>query len=205
MPTYKLIYFNGKGRAETIRLAFVAAGIKYDDSRVEKADWAALKPKTPWSSLPVLEVDGKQLGQSMSVARFVAKEGGLYGKNSFEAGLVDSVVDVVTDLREKSITLAFTPDGPAKDAALKDFVEKTLPSILPNLQKLVAANAAKSGFFVGDKITLADIHFYAIIELILPKMPNVLASYPNLKQVFDKVAANPKIAEYLKKRPQTAF
>jgi len=44
MPTYKLTYFNGKGRAETTRLVFAAAGIKYEDKRVEKADWGALKP-----------------------------------------------------------------------------------------------------------------------------------------------------------------
>jgi len=205
MPNYKLVYFNGKGRAETIRLSFAASGIKYDDSRLEKADWPALKPKTPWSSLPVLEVDGKQVGQSMAIARFVAKEGGLYGKNSYEAALIDSVVDVVTDLREKSFTLAFTPDGPAKEAALKDFKEKTLPSILPNLEALATANPAKSGFFVGDKISLADIHLFSISEMLLGKMPNLFASHPHLKQINDKVAANPKIAEYLKKRPQTAF
>jgi glutathione S-transferase len=205
MPNYKLIYFNGRGRAETIRLAFAAAGIKYEDSRLEKTDWPALKPKTPWGSLPVLEVDGKQVGQSMAIARFVAKEGGLYGKNSVEAAVIDSVVDVVTDIREKAIPLAFMPDGPAKDAALKEFVEKTLPSILPNLQNLAAANPARSGFFVGDKISLADLHFYAIIEMLQGKMPNIISTHANLKQVFDKTAANPKVAEYLKKRPQTAF
>jgi len=203
MPNYKLVYFNGKGRAETIRLCLAAAGIKYEDSRLEKENWPALKPKTPWSSLPVLEVDGKPIGQSLAIARYVAKEGGLYGKNAFEAGLIDSVVDVVTDLREKALTLAFTPEGPAKEAALKDFGEKTLPSILPNLQNFAAANRA--GFFVGDKISLADIHFYAIAEMVMTKNPALLANHPNLKQLFDKVAANPKIADYLKKRPQTPF
>jgi len=153
--------------------------------------------------LPLLEVDGKTIGQSMAIARFVAKEGGLYGKNSVEQALIDSVVDVVTDLREKAVPLAFIPDGPAKDAALKEFLEKTLPSIMPNLQNFAAAN--RNGFFVGDKISLADIHFYSIAEMLLPKMPNLLATHPNLKQVFDKVAANPKIAEYIKKRPQTPF
>jgi len=199
----KLVYFNGRGRAETIRLCFAAAGMKYDDCRLDKADWPALKPKTPWTSLPVLEVDGKQIGQSMAIARFVAREGGLYGKNAVEQALVDSVVDVVTDLREKGVSLNFAPDGPAKEAALKEFLDKTLPSTLPNLQNMAAAN--RNGYFVGDKITLADIHFYSIIEMLIGKMPNILASYPNLKQVYDKVGANPKIAEYLKKRPETPF
>ncbi|KAI8482143.1 hypothetical protein Bbelb_401330 [Branchiostoma belcheri] len=46
MPTYKLTYFNGRGRAETIRLLFAAGGIKYEDVRIEGAQWPALKPST---------------------------------------------------------------------------------------------------------------------------------------------------------------
>jgi len=41
---YKLIYFNGKGRAETIRLVLAAAGVNYEDKRIEKEEWPALKP-----------------------------------------------------------------------------------------------------------------------------------------------------------------
>jgi glutathione S-transferase len=45
MPnTYKLIYFNLTGRAETIRLIFAASGVKFQDSRIEQAEWGALKP-----------------------------------------------------------------------------------------------------------------------------------------------------------------
>jgi len=31
-----------------------------------------------------------------------------------EAALIDGVVDVATEIREKGITLFFTPEGPAK-------------------------------------------------------------------------------------------
>jgi glutathione S-transferase len=205
MPNYKLIYFNGRGRAETIRLCFAAAGIKYEDKRVEKADWPALKPTTPWGSMPLLEVDGKVVGQSLAIARLVAREGGLMGKNAVETGQIDAVTDVVTDLREKAFAMHFTPDGPAKDAAVKDFAEKTLPSILPNLEKVAAGNPEKSGFFVGGKLSLADLHFYAVLEAIKPSMPNILAQHANLSKLYDKVGASPKVAEYIKKRPQTPF
>ena len=43
MPSYKLYYFNAKGRAEISRLIFAAAGIKYEDVRVQGADWQKLK------------------------------------------------------------------------------------------------------------------------------------------------------------------
>jgi len=44
MVNYKLTYFNGRGRAEIIRLIFAAADEKYEDVRLEREKWAALKP-----------------------------------------------------------------------------------------------------------------------------------------------------------------
>jgi glutathione S-transferase len=204
MPAYKYIYFNGKGRAETVRLAFAYAGIKYEDKRIAKEEWPALKATTPWGSLPILEVDGKRIGQSITIARFVAREADLVGKNSFEQAQVDSVVDAVTDLREKMVGMNFKPDA-EKAAAVKEFAEVTVPSILPNLEKFAAANKEKPGLFVGSKMTLADIHFYAIIELVYTKILNLLKPYPTLEKIYGNVAAHPKIAAYLKSRPETPF
>ncbi len=44
MPQYKYIYFNIKGRGNLVRLVFAAAGIPYEDVRVDFFEWAALKP-----------------------------------------------------------------------------------------------------------------------------------------------------------------
>jgi len=41
MVNYKLHYFNGRGRAEISRLILAAAGVKFDDNRVE--DWPRTK------------------------------------------------------------------------------------------------------------------------------------------------------------------
>ena len=37
MPSYKLTYFNGRGRAEVSRLIFTVAGAEFTDERV--ANW----------------------------------------------------------------------------------------------------------------------------------------------------------------------
>jgi glutathione S-transferase len=36
---YKLVYFNGRGKAEPTRLLFAAAGVKYEDFRVDFSKW----------------------------------------------------------------------------------------------------------------------------------------------------------------------
>lgn len=43
MPSYKLKYFNAKGRAEVVRLIFAQAGVKYEDVRIDLADWPSHK------------------------------------------------------------------------------------------------------------------------------------------------------------------
>ena len=48
--------------------------------------------------MPVLEVDGKVLAQSFTIARFLAKEHGLAGKDSFEQAEADMYVDCIGDI-----------------------------------------------------------------------------------------------------------
>lgn len=44
MSQYKLIYFNGRGRGELIRLIFAAAGVDFEDYRINMEEWNQLKP-----------------------------------------------------------------------------------------------------------------------------------------------------------------
>ena len=39
MSTYKLIYNNSRGRAESIRIIFAQAGVKYEDFRFDHDQW----------------------------------------------------------------------------------------------------------------------------------------------------------------------
>ena len=44
MPSFKLTYFDGRGRAEVARMVFAYAGQNYTDERLQKEDWLKLKP-----------------------------------------------------------------------------------------------------------------------------------------------------------------
>ena len=65
----------------------------------------ALKPSLPFGQLPVLEVDGVTIGQSMAIARYLANEYGIAGSSNMVKAQVDEVVDVMNDLQDAMVTL----------------------------------------------------------------------------------------------------
>jgi glutathione S-transferase len=204
--TYKLTYFNVTGRGETIRLIFAAAGIKFEDNRIQGSEWATLKTSTPWGNLPILQVNGKTtIGQSMAIARYVAREAGLIGKTSLEQALVDSVAETINEIREKVLGSCMAAEADKKTAAVNDFTTQFLPQTLTKIDKFHSSNNDGKGFLVGDKMTWADLHFYVTIEVATHFVPQtaqiVKDQFPRLQQLYERVAAIPKVAEYLKKRP----
>ena len=68
----------------------------------------------PLGQVPVLEVDGVKLPQSISIARFVAKQFQLAGKDNLEQAKVDAVVDTVTDFVVKYIPIHMKSDEKKK-------------------------------------------------------------------------------------------
>ena len=64
----------------------------------------SLKPSLPYGQLPVLEYQGATLCQSITVARFLAMECGLAGRDSLENAKIDEVVDAVTDFQTSLVS-----------------------------------------------------------------------------------------------------
>lgn len=53
----------------------------------------------PMGQMPVLEVDGKRVHQSISMARYLAKQVNLSGADPWEDLQIDIVVDTINDFR----------------------------------------------------------------------------------------------------------
>ena len=202
MSTYKLVYFNLKGRAELTRLIFAQAGVEYTDERVAFQDWPARAPHTPFGSLPVLEVNGQQLGGSLVIARYVAEKHGLGGANDWENALIANALDALSDLIQKERPFRFEKDE-AKKAELKKEYEDEIHFTLKNLEKLVGAN--KSGWFVGSKLTYGDLAVFNALDNFAIWFPNIQDKYPSLSQLKKRVGELPRVAKWLKDRPLTPF
>ncbi|XP_056020331.1 glutathione S-transferase-like [Ostrea edulis] len=200
MTKYTYHYFNVKGRGEIVRLIFVAAGVDFDDRRIEFQDWPKVKPTTPTGQLPVLEIDGKKHFQRMAIARYIAREYGLAGKTNMDRLLIEQVVDIVHDLHEEMIKSMFEKDEARKAEQTKQLKEESIPRAMGILSKTLKDNG---GQFVGVNLSLADIYFMDIVSRFLKKDDKVLDKFLELKANLDKTMSEPKIKKYLTKRPKT--
>merc|ERR1719369_1946186 len=133
MSDIKLTYFNLRGRAELSRLILAQAGVEYEDCRIAREDWAELKTSLPLGQLPVLTVEGKTIGQSITIARYLAKRFGLAGKTDLVAPIG----------REQDET---------KKAEIKKKMEsETLPSWLKMMERLLTKQGGD--YFAGSQLT----------------------------------------------------
>ncbi|XP_050495887.1 hematopoietic prostaglandin D synthase-like isoform X2 [Bombus huntii] len=113
--TYKLIYFNARGRAEHIRYIFAYTGIEYTDERIPEELWPEYKDckreesiftfivqlsAMPYKKLPVLEVDGKPVAQGNAVAPYLARKYDLMGNCKGDALICEVLVDTLEDLEQ---------------------------------------------------------------------------------------------------------
>lgn len=208
MPTYKLTYFPARGKAESARYLFALADVKYEDERVTLEEWKELKPKFGLGHLPVLEVDGKQITQSGAIFRYIGRNHGLYPSDPFESAQVDVVMETMKEF-DPDIQQFFRTDDAEKEKAIKKYMEETAPKRFGDLEKLLVNNKDGKGWFVGDKISVADAVTFNILHDWLPSVMGSgvggldLTAYPALEAFISRFRAEEKISEWLKNRPVT--
>ncbi|RZB40563.1 glutathione S-transferase [Asbolus verrucosus] len=202
-PAYKLTYFDVRGVAEPIRFLFKYGGIDFEDVRIKHEEWPQFKEKTPFGQLPVLEHNGKQVNQSIAVARYVAKQVKLVGKDDWENLEIDAIVDTINDLRMKLVQIFFEKDEEKKKTLKETAINETFPYYLTRLDTIVQKN---KGHLAVGRLTWADFYFASMSPAFDSFVEgDAFGKYPNLKALRDKINAIPAIKSWIETRPKTAF
>ncbi|XP_070539153.1 hematopoietic prostaglandin D synthase-like [Ptychodera flava] len=197
---YKLVCPQVCGLVGSCKLVFALAGIDCDIERIPPEEWKKQKfsGRFPFQAMPILEFDGKTLAQSRAIARYIAKENGLAGKDNLEQAYADSIVDSIYDVVEHVKVWAHEKDPEKKKAVADNIAKNVFPPACSNLERMLVNNNGGDGFFVGDGLTYADTTFLSISERWKKVDPEVLKNFPKLTALAERLKAMPVIAECLK-------
>ncbi|XP_025420331.1 glutathione S-transferase-like [Sipha flava] len=201
--TYKLTYFDVKGRAEIIRFLFSYMNVDFEDRRIEREQWPSIKPTTPFGQLPLLEIDGKELNQSLSISRYLAKKAGLAGKDEWESLLIDIAVDNINEMRQVIINYFHEKNEDIKSKQIITIVNETIPFYVERFEKIISEN---DGYFVNGKLSWSDLYFVSILDTIqhVTKV-DLIEGHPHLTLLKQRVLAVPQIKSWIAKRPNPVY
>ena len=200
MTSYKLTYFdfNG-GRAEPIRIAFHAAGIKFEDNRLSFPEFSEMRQKTRFNAVPVLEIDGAAVTQSNALCRYVGKMAGLYPTDDLQALYCDEVLGALEDVLHKVVP-TFGLQGDELRLARKKLADGWLSIYLRGLDELLARGGGE--FFADNSLTVADLKAFVQTRWLssgdLDHIPKDIVERlaPGLVKHQKRIEADPRVTAY---------
>jgi glutathione S-transferase len=202
MSRPKLTYFDAPvSRGEECRLALHVAGVDFEDDRVKRGDWPALKPKTPFGAVPVFEVSGQPpLGQSNAILVLIGRRHGLHPKDDFEAARHEAVMQHVEDLRAQIGPTIRMTDEAAKKAAREQLASSYIPTWAANVEKQIGGGP----FLGGAALNVVDLKLYVVVRWIrsgvLDHLPATLFdAHAKLIRVHDAVHDHPRVKDWYAK------
>ena len=194
-----------------MRVSLFMGNIPFEDVRISKEVFreVILTGKlrngmaVPFHQLPVLEIDGKIIGQTGGIARFCGKLSNLYPKDNILAALVDQIIDAATD-----ITNLISPTVGEKNEKIKKnmrekLTHKLLPRWLNYLEQILNENK-NAIWFVDNKLSIADIAIWRLLGWLKSGMldgipTNICDAYTKLNNVHAEVHKHPKVKEWMLK------
>jgi glutathione S-transferase len=204
MSSFKLTYFDfDGGRAEPIRIAFHAAGIKFEDKRISFSEFGEMRESTPFKTLPVLEIDGTEVTQSNAMSRYVGRMAGLYPDVALQALYCDEVLGALEDLSHYIVQTFGLQDEELKLAREK-LVDGWLSVYLRGLAGLLARGGGE--YFADDRLTVADLKAFVQMRSLLSgnldHVPKDLAQRlaPSLVEHQERIESDPRVVAYYASR-----
>eukprot|EP00823_Brevimastigomonas_motovehiculus_P005319 TRINITY_DN38_c0_g1_i1.p1 TRINITY_DN38_c0_g1~~TRINITY_DN38_c0_g1_i1.p1 ORF type:complete len:246 (-),score=58.31 TRINITY_DN38_c0_g1_i1:255-992(-) len=201
-PKYiKLIYFNGRGRAEVSRLMMAYAEMPYIDVRMTD-DWANWKKIVPFGQLPCMIPANSTdiIAESRAVERYIAAYCGLLGHDPLENARIDMFVEGLVDLMNIFSPIWHLTDEEEKKTKLAEKMKTSFAEWMEKLTKCV-----KGDYVLGSHVSYADFALVGILNMFISNEPKALEPYKTIKSVYERVCKLPKVAEWIKMRPTSQF
>lgn len=202
MSKPKLTYFDAPiSRGEECRLALHAAGVDFEDVRVAREAWPALKPTTPFGNMPVLEWPGhRPLGHSSAILVLIGRLHDLHPSEPFEAARHEALMGHCEDLRATV--------GPAlriaDEAEKKKAREALATGYLPTWAGYTERQIGDGPFLAGAKLNVADLKIYQVVKWLVSgtvdHLPaSIFEPFPKLTRLYEAVRDDARVRSWYAK------
>lgn len=196
-------------RAEVLRVSLFIKDIPFEDIRVSREEFVHLiktgflpnGKKAPFHQLPVIEAEGKIIGQTGAIARYCGKASNLYADDNLKAAKIDQIIDAATDITNLVSPTIREKDLDKKMEDRKLLVNKLLPRWFRYLENLLSED--ESTWFV-EKMSIADLAIWRLLGWltsgIIDGIPtSIIDDFPKLKNIHHQVHTHPKVQEWMLK------
>ncbi|XP_014273946.2 glutathione S-transferase [Halyomorpha halys] len=157
----------------------------------------------PFGKVPVLEIDGKQVHQSTAISRYLGKQAKLAGRNDWEALQIDVAVDTLHDMRQAIADYWYDDNVELRAKKHGPLINEILPFYLRKFDELVKEN---NGYLANGELSWGDIYFVGVSDYLIKMIEfDFYEKYENLKHLKENVLSQPKIQEWVNKRPKIDF
>lgn len=216
-PEFELVYFNGRGLAETSRILLAYTATPYVDKRFplevidlenrrfkrEEFDTAKAEGAFALSlgKVPFLRTQGVTVSQSKAIERFLAKRLNCMGASDLEGARVDAFCEHIRDIKIDYRKLA----GEEQKIGLDRFFGAVLPAKLEALEKTLSQNDQR---IIGNSVSLADISLFSLVDFFDDKpkiIPILQHAAPKLFGSYRHLNNLPQIQEWMATRPSSFF
>lgn len=223
---YQLKYFDIRGAAETCRVIFALGEEDYTDVRF-KIDPATFQSpefneakengdlKLNLNRAPVLVTpEGKTIGQSKAIERYLARRFGLMGKTPEEEAMIDCVAEHCSDVKDAARQKGFSKftrnkTDEEKAEAKKEWFENDMPTMLMKIEEAVKQTSEADGCSFGATTTYADVAIWALIRDCFPAdledTTKAAEKCVVLNAIADQIQSHPGVAKYLSSRPDSSW
>ena len=183
-------YFPASARGQMVTSVLDIIEKEYELKTITFEQWGAEKEHTPFGVLPVLDVDGKKIGGTTIIARFVAER---YGKDKidqeadpFVSAFYEGQADIANEVLAKLFGFVFAKEE------LKEEKEKALLSYAKKHLGFLERSIKSGGVFQGKegKVTWSEIVISSLLRDMRKLYPNseeILKDTPNLNAMCESV------------------
>lgn len=200
----KLVYFDLPAKAEPIRLAFYLGGIVFEDERVTGADWQTMKTKYgPYAQIPVLEVDGKVLYQSVNILLYAGRLSKLL-PDDLEGELKMREAILFCDDIPNTFSSTFSITNVEERITARNILFKEGGRTYCQLKRIEELVRGKE-YVAGNRLTVADLAIFTYCSMLqcghfdgFPR--DCLDCVPEIKKFCNRIAMIPAVAEYYNKQ-----